>query len=510
MAQLAGVADTHSALVIGAGLSGLCTTVALIESGVRDVVVLERGATVAESARPGLPDAPCDLPSLLYPHTFSPATHRPRWSGRRPTATEIEEYTRRLIHHRALEPLIRFGQDVNRLEYDNAGARWVAHTAAGARFAARSVVLALSPIARARTPEIRGLDRFAGAAIHTAEWDGSYDVTGKRVAVIGTGASAVQLIPQLAERAAQLKIFQRSPRWILPRPEHASSGWEHALLRLVGRGHTAARQAVLGASEPWALAPVARSGIATAIKQFSAAHLRREITDPWLRLLLTPTYRIGQRPTLVSSDYYPALRRRNTQLLHFPIATVSEAGIRTADALEHRLDCLILATGAQMVGAGTRFPIVGRAGRILSGGHTQHSGAYKGVTVAGFPNLFLIAEPGSQPGRSAALVYMDPQIDYAVRAITQIADGTIRSLDVRDDVQRTYEQTLRQRLADTIWRASTVRGGGHFTEFGFDSTVYPGLATEYRDELATVRFAEYSIERAPAAVPDPRVPVRSS
>jgi cation diffusion facilitator CzcD-associated flavoprotein CzcO len=482
-------------MIIGAGLSGLGTAAQLLEAGIRDIVILERNATIGAPPRRSLPGAPCDVPSMAYPYAFGDHSRWPRWSGGRPTAAEVGNYARRLARRFALDGLVRFDQEVTRLEYDEPGARWVARTGTGGRFAARSVVVALGPVPLARTPDVRGVERFAGTTIHTADWDENVDVAGKRVAVIGSGASAVQLIPELVARAARVKVFQRSPRWLLPWPEHASAAWDRALLRTVPYGVAAARYAVLCTHEPWAVNSLVRPAVLTAIERIAAGHLRRQVRDPWERRLLTPTYRAGGRPTLVSDDYYLSLQRDNCKLVHWPIATVSEAGIRTSDALEHQVDVMVLATGCDVAGAGSRFPIFGRGGRTLARESTDRSGFYKGVTVSGFPNMFFIPGPGPRPERSPAVLYMTAQIDYTVRALAEIASGAVRSLEVREDVQRTHERAIRQRLSSSVWQASDVRGGRHVTESGLDSTIYPGLAVQYTAQMSRLRFSDYTVER---------------
>lgn len=490
--------QTHEVMIIGAGVSGLSTAARLLDSGLQDIIVLERNAAVGASSRRRLPGAPCDVPSMLYPYVLNQDANRPQWTAVRPSASELGDYAGRLANHFGLDRLIHFEQEATRLEYDGPGARWVAHTGAGQSFAARAVVVALGSVPVARTPDIPGVERFGGTTIHTADWDDRVDVAGKRVAVIGSGASAVQLVPELVNHAARVKVFQRTPRWTLPWPAHSAAAWDRSLLRAVPFSRAAVRHGVVGAHEPWAANKLVRPLLTSAVERVATAHLRRQVQDPWERRLLSPTYRAGGRPTLVSSDYYPALGSENCTLLHWPIATVSKAGIRTADALEHHVDVLVLATGSDVAGPGARFPIVGRDGRTLSREHTDRAGSYKGVNVAGFPNMFLVPGPGPRPERSPDLMYLDSRIDYTVRALGELASGAVRSLDVRDDAQRTYHRTLRTRLADTVWLADGIRDGRHVTAGGFDPTVYPGLAAEYAAALDTVRLSDYIIERAPA------------
>jgi cation diffusion facilitator CzcD-associated flavoprotein CzcO len=248
------------------------------------------------------------------------------------------------------------------------------------------------------------------------------------------------------------------------------------------------------AHEPWALNPLLRPAVRTVVERFAAAHLRYRVSDSWQRRLLTPTYAFGRRQALVSSEYYPALCRPNTTLLHWPIASVSKAGVRTSDALEHQVDTLVLATGSEVLGVGARFPVVGRDGKSLARERTERGGAYKGVNVAGFPNLFLVPGPGQGPGGHAALLYLDARIDYTVRALDRLAEGDIRSLDIRADVQRTHERVLRGRLSRDLWDIGNIRGGGHVTEFRFDPEVYPGPAVEYAATLSAMRLADYTVE----------------
>ncbi|WP_068269526.1 flavin-containing monooxygenase [Aldersonia kunmingensis] len=479
--------DKSTVLIIGAGFAGLGTAIRLLQKGIDDFVILERGSEVGGTWRDNTyPGAACDIPSLLYSYSFA---LNPYWSRAYSGGGEILDYIRHIVDKYQLDRYIRFGVDVTALSFDDETGKWTADTERSGTFTASAVVMAAGPLANFSWPDIRGLDSYTGHKIHSARWDHDYDMTGKRVGVIGTGASAVQIIPELVKTAAQVKVFQRTPGWVLPRPDFRHPGWAKQLFRRVPATELAARQAWYWGHEAMATGMVWDTNVTTAIQWVAKAHLRRQIHDPWVRRQLTPTFRAGCKRMLLSSDYYPALQRENCKLITWPIATLAPNGIRTADGIEHEVDCIVFATGYDIYNQGTPFPITGSDGRKLADEWSAGAYAYKSVNVSGYPNLFMTFGPNSGPGHNSALVYMEAQIEYLTNAIRIMRDRGLRTLDVRRDRQDEFNARIQRRLTGTTWNSGCR--SWYLTPDGHNSTMFPGFATQFARQLAEVELEDY-------------------
>jgi cation diffusion facilitator CzcD-associated flavoprotein CzcO len=484
---------THTVLVVGAGLAGLGAVIRLRERGVEDVVVLERGDRVGGTWRDNTyPGAACDIPSLLYSFSFAP---NPDWSRTYAGGEEILDYVEHLARSRDLYRHIRFGATVERLEWDDATGTWTAHVSGGEPVRARAVVMAAGPLANASLPDIPGLEDYTGITMHSARWDHDVDLDGLRVAVIGTGASAVQIVPRLAERVASLKVFQRTPGWVLPRLDQANSPATRAAFRAVPGLQRLARTALFGAHELVALGLVWPTPVTSVVETLARAWLRHEIPDAWDRRRLTPEFRAGCKRMLVSSEYLAALRSETTKLITWPIARLSPRGVRTADGIEHELDAIVFATGFDVSRTGTPFPVVGRGGRTLDERWAGGAHAYRSVTTAGFPNLFFTFGPNSGPGHHSALVYVEAQLEHIATAVRVIVDRDLRRLEVRADREEAENADLQRRLAATTWNSGC--SSWYLTPEGHNATMYPGFATQYVRATRRVDLADYEMT-APA------------
>jgi cation diffusion facilitator CzcD-associated flavoprotein CzcO len=481
---------TFATLIVGAGFTGLGAAIKLRRAGLGDlddIVMLERGDRVGGTWRDtSYPGASCDIPSLLYSFSF---VKNPAWSRTYSPAAEICRHIEDMATHFDIRRYIRFGQEVSGLNFDENAGVWTATTLAGKRFRARTVILATGPLSDASFPDIRGLDTFRGRKIHSARWDVDYDFTGKRVGVIGTGASAIQIIPELVKKAEFVKVFQRTPGWVLPRIDIATPLAVQALFTKVPAAQQLARQTLFWGHEASATALVWSTPLTSLVARLGKAHLRMQVKDPWLRRQLTPDFVPGCKRMLVSSDYYPALQRDNCKLIDWPIATLSPAGIRTSDGIEHRLDCIVFATGYDVHLTGPPFPVTGLGGRSLTADWANGAQAYKSINAHGYPNLFFMTGPNSGPGHNSLLVYIEGQLDYAVRAISTIFDNNLRYLDVRADVQRRYNQHIQRRLTRTTWMSGCR--SWYLTKDGFNASMYPGFATQYLRQMRDFRFADY-------------------
>lgn len=469
------MSDTTTVLIVGAGFAGLGTAIRLLQQGIDDFVILERADEVGGTWRDNTyPGAACDIPSLLYSYGFE---QNPNWSRAYSGSGEILDYIKTMVDKYSLSRFVRFGVNVTGLEFDDETALWTAQTGDGPQFKARIAVMASGPLANASLPDIRGLDTYLGHKIHSARWDHEYDMSEKRVAVVGTGASAVQIIPELVKTARSVKVFQRTPGWVLPRPDFSHPRWARAAFRRVPLSQNAARQAWFWAHELMAVGMVWDTPVTTGIQLVARANMRRQVSDAWLRRQLTPNFRAGCKRMLMSSDYYPALQRDNCKLVSWPTATLSPNGIRTADGIEHELDCIVFATGFDVCKAGTPFPVRGVNGRELSDEWSQGAYAYKSVNVAGYPNLFFTFGPNSGPGHNSALVYMEAEINYIVQAIAAIIEDDLHTFDVREDRQNRYHGEVQRRLSSTTWNSGCK--SWYLTNDGYNGTMYPGFATQF-------------------------------
>lgn len=481
----------HSVLIVGAGFAGLGSALRLQQEGIRDVVILERASDIGGTWRDNTyPGAACDIPSNLYSFSFAP---NPDWSRSFAGSGEILQYIHYLADHHNLRRMIRFNQDVRDLVYDDESGLWTATTGRGDTFRARSVVMAQGPLSNCSFPAIPGIEAFRGHKIHSARWDHDYDFTGKRVAVIGTGASGVQIIPQLAKQAARLKVFQRTPGWVMPRPDFATPKWNRLLFRRLPPAQDAVRRALYVAHESMALGIIWNSPLTGVLERAAEAHLNHQVKDPWMRRQLKPDFRIGCKRVLMSSDYYPALQQANCELITWPIARLSEQGIRTAEGIEHQFDCVVFATGFDVSHSGTPFRVVGAGGRELNDDWRGGAQAYKSINVAGYPNLFITFGPNSGPGHNSALVYMESQIEYLVRAVKTMQEKDIKSLDVRRDVQTRHNRFIQKRLAKTNWNSGCK--SWYLTEDGFNATMFPGFAMQYARQMKGFDLKDYRVER---------------
>lgn len=485
--------------IIGAGFAGIGTAIRLRQKGIRNFTVFERDSRIGGTWRDNTyPGAACDIPSRLYSYSFA---RNPDWSHTYSGSSEILDYIDKMVDDHGIREHIRFEHTVTKTVFDERAGLWKISFGARRRTVhARTVVLASGPLANASFPNIPGIDSYAGHKIHSARWDHDYDFAGKKVAVVGTGASAVQIVPEIVRRAGSVKVFQRTPGWVLPRVNRKTNPLTKQIYRQFPAVQSAARDAWFWGHESVALGVVWNSPLTRVVESVSKLHLHAQVRDPWLRRQLTPDFRAGCKRLLMSSDYYPALQRENCKLVTWPIAEIVPEGIRTAEGIEHRFDSIVFATGFDVPKAGAPIPTTGRDGRQLADEWSGGAFAYKSVTVAGYPNLFLTFGPNSGPGHNSALVYMEAQIEYLTDAIGVVLERDLHSFEVRRDRQDRYNDWLQNRLTSTTWNSGCR--SWYLTEDGFNATMYPGFGTQYTQQLAKVDLDDYVLTpRVPGELP---------
>ncbi|WP_040510952.1 flavin-containing monooxygenase [Gordonia soli] len=474
-----------STVIIGAGFAGIGTAIRLRQSGVDDLVILERGTRVGGTWRDNTyPGAACDIPSRLYSYSFAP---KPDWSHTYSRSEEILGYIDAMVADHRLAEVIRFDHEVTGLEFDEPTGTWRIDITGRAPMVARTVVMASGPLSTPGYPDIPGIDTYEGKRIHSAAWDHDYDFAGKRVGVIGTGASAVQIVPELVREAAAVTVFQRTPGWVLPRLDREVGATTTSIYRRVPGAQQLARAAWFWGHESVAVGAVWTSPATRLIEMAAKLNLRAQVSDPWMRRQLTPDFRAGCKRLLMSSDYYPALQGDNCSLVTWPIAKICPSGVRTVEGIERHLDCIVFATGFEVSKQGAPIPITGRDGRDLGSEWSRGAFAYKSFAVSGFPNMYFTFGPNSGPGHNSALVYMEAQIDTIVAAVRVVLDRGIKALDVHEPAQRRYNADIQRRLRRTTWNSGCR--SWYLTDDGFNATMFPGFASQFIAQMRGVDFS---------------------
>ncbi|MFN2450858.1 MAG: flavin-containing monooxygenase, partial [Candidatus Dormibacteria bacterium] len=395
-------------IVVGAGFSGLGTAIRLRRAGMNDFVVLERAAELGGTWRDNhYPGCCCDVPSHLYSFSFE---LNPEWTRAFAPRAEIQDYLRRTAQKYGVMPHIRFRHELTAAVWDEPSARWLVETA-GAAYSAELLVLGTGALSHPMVPRLPGAEVFAGTAFHSATWDHDHDLTGKRVAVIGTGASAIQFVPELQRRAQHLQIYQRTAPWILPRWDYRVTRAEKALLAAVPRLSLVLRGAVYAALE-LRVVGFTHPRLMKSVERVARWHLRRQVANPALRAKLSPSYTFGCKRLLLSDDYYPAVSQANVEVVTTGIREIRPHSIVAGDGTERAVDTIVWGTGFRA----TEFPIasrvVGRGGLSLADRWQGSPTAYLGVTVPNFPNLFLMTGPNSGLAHSSMVYMIESQINY--------------------------------------------------------------------------------------------------
>lgn len=436
--------------IIGTGFGGIGMAARLRRAGFADVVLLERatdlGGTWRDNSYPG---ATCDVPSHLYSFSFAP---NPDWSRSFSPQPEIWSYLRRVADQEGVTAKIRFGTELVSARWDEATHVWRLDTTDGT-LTARFLVSAAGPLANPFIPDLPGLDSFEGTIFHSASWDRGHDLTGRSVAVIGTGASAIQIVPRIQPAVARLTVFQRTPPWIMPRRDRAITRPERWLFRHLPVTQRIARTAIYWGRESYVLGFVTNPALLARAEPMALAHLRRQVADPGLRARLAPSYRMGCKRILLSSDYYPALTQPNVSVVTDPIAEVREKSVVTRDGTSHDVDTLIVATGFHV----TDYPIAQRifdsAGGSLAAQWSAAAAptAFRGTTTTGFPNLFVLTGPNTGLGHSSQVFMIEAQIRYVLSALAHARSQHIARLEVQSAAQARWDRAVQRRMPGTVW-----------------------------------------------------------
>ncbi|MBS0395382.1 MAG: NAD(P)/FAD-dependent oxidoreductase [Proteobacteria bacterium] len=487
----AGAGGEPDVVVVGAGMSGICMAIALKRAGIDSFEVLEQssgvGGTWWDNTYPG---AQCDVPSHLYSFSFD---LKRDWTRVFAPSAEIQRYVEGVVARHGLARHLRLATRVASADYDATSGRWSVVTADGRTRRPRFLVLSLGPLSHPRLPD--GIGAFRGEVMHTARWNHGYDFLGKRVALIGSAASAVQVVPHLAARAQQLSVFQRTPSWVVDRPDREYGALARALfsLPLAARLY---RTWLYWRFEAHYSAFKGRGLMYRLLRHLAESHLAAQVPDPALRERLRPRYPLGCKRILISSDYYPALGRANVELVTQAASGFTADGVVAADGSVRSADAVVCATGFDTLDPLAELPIRGAGGRPLAEAWRDGPEAYLGITVAGFPNLFLLLGPNTGTGHTSVLIPIEAQARYVVACLREVQRRGARALDVRSEVMERHNADLQRRLARTVW-ASPACTSWYKTAAGRVLATYPGFISRYVLETRRPRFDHYRFEPAP-------------
>ncbi|HEV3174029.1 MAG TPA: DUF4873 domain-containing protein, partial [Actinocrinis sp.] len=468
--------------IIGAGFGGLGTAIRLRQAGIKDFAIFERADAIGGTWRDNTyPGCACDVPSHLYSFSFAA---NPRWSHSFSRQPEIKAYLEDVTDRYALRRHIRFNTEVTEARWDDAAKHWRLSTSRG-DFTADAVVSAASPLSEPLLPDIPGLAAFPGEVFHSARWNHDHDLTGKRVAVIGTGASAVQIVPELLPAVGSLFLFQRTPAWVLPRPDRHLTAVERRIYqhvppvqRLTRLGIYLAHESSVGAfvKHPWQLKVAQRLALRT---------LKKTIHDETLRAKLTPTYVMGCKRVLLSNDFYPALNRPNTTVIASGLAKIDGSTLIAQDGSAHEADVLVFATGFHAVDMPIAKRIHGVGGMNLAEHWAGNPHALRGTTVGGFPNLFLIIGPNTVLGHSSMVHIIESQLNYVIDYLRTLKRRGVAALDVRAEAQDRWCAEVERRMASTVW----ATGGcvsWYLNAAGRNPTLWPASTLRFRRETRRI------------------------
>ena len=478
--------------IVGAGFAGLGAAIRLKREGLDDFLVFERaddvGGTWRENTYPG---CTCDVPSHLYSFSFAP---NPDWSAAFSGQQEIWDYLRRCVERFGLGPHLRLGHTVLDMAWDGAAQRWRIQTSRG-ELTARVLISATGPLSAPSTPDLPGLDAFQGTAFHSAQWRHDHDLEGRRVAVIGTGASAIQLVPAIAPKVERLTVFQRTPAWVMPRRDRPITAIERAVYRSVPGAQRLARTAIYWGREALAIG-FQHPRVNRAAQRIALRHLHRQVRDPPLRAALTPNYVLGCKRVLLSNDYYPALERDNVDLVVGPVGEVRPHGIVADDGSEHPVDTIIFATGFHVTDMPTMHCIRGRGGRTLAEAWTPTMRAYLGTTVAGFPNLFLLFGPNTGLAHTSVVLMIESQLHQIVAALRYQRRAGLTAIEPTEAAQQRFTERIDAKMAGTVWMTGGC-SSWYLDATGRNSALWPSFATAYRLRLRRFEPDHYDAVPAP-------------
>jgi cation diffusion facilitator CzcD-associated flavoprotein CzcO len=480
-----------SVAVFGAGLGGLCAGIKLKAAGFDNLRIFEKAAKVGGTWRDNTyPGCCCDIQVALYQFSFAPSLS---WSHLFPRHDEVQRYTEELTDNFGLRSHLQVNEETRSAVWDDQRAVWKITTNSGKTYETNAVVAALGQLNRPLLPAIEGRDSFAGPAFHSARWDHSIKLAGKRVAIIGSAASAVQIIPEIAKEVQHLTVFQRTPNWVIPRLDRPITDEEKALVMTAPHVAMMNRDLLYQNADylSWQAFSWTKEG-RDAFTRVALNHLVEQVPDAALRNKLTPDYPIGCKRVLITDDFYPALQRPNVSLETGAIARITPKGIETKDGVKHAVDVIVYATGFETTDWHWSVDVVGKDGKHLRDAWADTPEAYLGITTAQFPNFFILYGPNTNLGHNSITFMLERQVEYVVKALTAMHERNVAAMEIKRSAQDRFQRDLQTALAKTVWadphcQSWYTNAQGHITQNWSSHTRDYAAATEH------VKWEDYDV-----------------
>jgi cation diffusion facilitator CzcD-associated flavoprotein CzcO len=491
-------------LIVGSGFGGLGAAIRLAKQGRRDYLVIERGSEVGGTWRDNTyPGATCDVPSHLYSYSYE---LNPNWSRSFSPQWEIQDYLRRTAEKYDVLDKHLFDTEVTSAQWDERATRWDVQTTRGS-YTADVLVGAIGALCEPSLPDINGIETFQGDVFHSSRWNHESDLTGKRVAIIGTGASAIQIAPAIADQVAHLDVYQRTAPWVMPRRDRAYSKPERLAYKHIPGLQRLSREAIYWGREAMVVGFAYQPKVLLGAQRIAERHMRKQVADPDLRRAVTPDWQMGCKRILISNDWYPTLTRDHVDLVTDGIAEIRGNSIISKDGTVREVDAIIVATGFHVTDS-PGYDVIKRADGRSLGDVWRDSGpqAYKGAAVAGFPNLLFVVGPNTGLGHSSMIFMIESHVNYLASALDEMDKHGLTSFEVREDVQRDYNDKLQRHMKKTVW----TTGGcvsWYLDAHGKNTSLWPSFTFAFRRltrkfDLAAYRTTTH-VDRpvpAPAAV----------
>lgn len=478
-------------LVIGSGFSGLGMGIALKKAGREDFIILEKAGEVGGTWRDNTyPGAACDVPTHLYSYSFEP---RSQWKTLFSYQPEIFDYLKEVADKYDLRPHLTFNTTLTRGYWDEEESRWHGFSTDGQEYVAQFMVSAIGALHIPSIPNLEGIEDFQGVAFHSAQWNHDYDLTGKKVAVIGTGASAIQFVPQIVDKVGSMQLYQRTAPWVLPRENvEFPTALKNAFERVPGL-RRAFRSGMYWGAESGAYAMNKRPNLLKGIEFLGKRHIKNQISDPVVQAKVTPNYRAGCKRLLGSNTYYKAIDNPKTELITEGITRVTADGIITADGVERKVDAIIYGTGFHVTDSFENMSIKGRDGEDLVDRWRQEGvQAHRGITVANVPNAFFLLGPNTGLGHNSIVFMIESQIRYVIQALQLVESEGAKAIAPRRDVQDQFNADLQDKLAGTVWNTGGC-SSWYLDEHGKNRTLWAGFTWQYWLETRKVKLHEYEL-----------------
>ncbi|WP_245819530.1 flavin-containing monooxygenase [Rhodococcoides yunnanense] len=480
-------------LVVGAGFAGIGAVSRILDDDPNaDVVVIERADDVGGTWRDNTyPGCACDVPTSLYSFSFAPS---PDWTHTFARQPEIHRYLRGVVDALGLQGRIFTGCELISAKWDSANSRWAVETSLGS-LTAHVLVAATGALSTPKLPNVPGIEKFAGTMFHSATWNHDHDLTDQRVAVIGTGASAVQFVPEIVDRTARLTVFQRTPAWVVPRLDRTLGKLEKAMYRRFPSTQKAVRGFIYGYREAYVSALAHHPGVLPLVSNVAKLHLRRQVKNPVTRAALTPDFMLGCKRMLLSNDWLKTLDRDDVDLVDSGLTEITENAVVDAHGNSYPVDTIIFATGFTPTEPPVSHAIQGSDGRTLAERWGGSPNAYRGTTVHGFPNLFLMYGPNTNLGHSSIVYMLESQANYLVSALRQMREQRIEAVDVSEHAQQQYNSWIHDSLSGTVWNAGGC-SSWYLDSEGRNPVMWPTYTFTFRNSTRTFETSDYALTPA--------------